>query len=436
MLFKDPFPSTSSVLNVPQAAKSLTACMAKSPAPATPAACPISAAGDVATTFTELSTHFNKQWLTTTPAAGDVSPAQQAQIKASSPAIDVLNHDLQTKINQLFNAVYYQKPPHQGQTGDVALTPATVDQQVDISVAKLDEFLSLLQDSAATGSWDALSSAANNSGDVPPENKRQVSYVSQYLRAYFRNGKFFSVTVNAQQVKQNLTSKLSEASPLLSQSDAQSLANQLFSDAHLTDGKLTLGTVGDVGFVTRGGQALKFPALQAEVTLPAAAVTRPSINYTSVGSDLLRVYLHAIFDAKMGVPAVSNSTGVASGMPEYKEDPDKHGTTTDQFALIEARSNEVESWSAAAVGRLVRGAGWLSLNNEAVATIIETLVGVTLRKETEKVMWCWYECAATAASQGGDFQGRDYNVPARKVTVHVIGREEFTKRAEKPPTTP
>ena len=36
------------------------------------------------------------------------------------------------------------------------------------------------------------------------------------------------------------------------------------------------------------------------------------------------------------------------------------------------------------------------MNNEALAKVIETTVGVVVRKATEKVAWCIYACTAKA----------------------------------------
>ena len=61
-----------------------------------------------------------------------------------------------------------------------------------------------------------------------------------------------------------------------------------------------------------------------------------------------------------------------------------------------------EAAVSSAVGPAIRGAGWVGLNNEALARIIETIVAVTVRKVTEKAAWCWYACdlaASTALTQ-------------------------------------
>jgi hypothetical protein len=51
---------------------------------------------------------------------------------------------------------------------------------------------------------------------------------------------------------------------------------------------------------------------------------------------------------------------------------------------------------------MIRGASLFSLNNEALATAIETAVGVAIRKQAEKALWCWYNCKINELHPGVD----------------------------------
>jgi hypothetical protein len=235
-----------------------------------------------------------------------------------------------------------------------------------------------------------------------------------------------------------------------SATDAKTIADQLFSDLGLKDGTVTIGSISTDGFMSRGGQPLAFPELQVTVSVPGGKVERPQINYTLVGDDIVRVLLSAVYDSWLGVPAASGATGVNVNAndgggkivdvglvpfppDEFKKAQNRHNAVTpDEFASIDARASQVDAASASAIGRVVRGGGFISLNNEALASMIETIVGVTLRKGAEKVLWCWYACAAQADPKYTQMRA-DYHALAPlkndAVVVAVTGREKFTKLA-------
>jgi hypothetical protein len=62
------------------------------------------------------------------------------------------------------------------------------------------------------------------------------------------------------------------------------------------------------------------------------------------------------------------------------------------FAVIQQRAAIADAVASAIFGRILRGAGWVSLNNEALAKLLENAVGVTIKKAVEKATWCWYAC--------------------------------------------
>ena len=76
-------------------------------------------------------------------------------------------------------------------------------------------------------------------------------------------------------------------------------------------------------------------------------------------------------------------------------DPAKSKVSADDFAEVNRISNQAEAAVSSIITPAIRGAGWGSLNNEALAKLIETLVSVTVRKVTEKAAWCWYACGST-----------------------------------------
>jgi hypothetical protein len=73
----------------------------------------------------------------------------------------------------------------------------------------------------------------------------------------------------------------------------------------------------------------------------------------------------------------------------------------DELAEIEGFANRVENAMTATTGELIRGLGPVSLDNELVASLVETAVGVIGRKVVEKVGWCYF-CVAGSNTQPTD----------------------------------
>ena len=144
-----------------------------------------------------------------------------------------------------------------------------------------------------------------------------------------------------------------------------------------------------------------------------------------MGGDLVRVFLEAVGDALAGVPGVTEATGckiqeMRDRLPEF--DPENPATKVkmEDFANVNDYANKVEAVVSSLIGRVVRGANWFSLNNESVAVLIETAVGVMAKKASEKVIWCGY---CVAYKEGATMMERD---PTGVISVvpYGIGRRE------------
>ena len=120
------------------------------------------------------------------------------------------------------------------------------------------------------------------------------------------------------------------------------------------------------------------------------------------------------------MPAVSNATGAQIPLPKGLTvfDPSKDALVNEmEFGFVNEFSSGVEGAVSTAVGQLVRGAGPLSLNNEALASLIETAVGVTVRKAMEKVTWCLFACdIANIPKENNTPQARE----AQAVAKHSV----------------
>ena len=409
--------------DVPQAAKSLQGCVSFQATKARPTdICPVAS---LRTLGSPLNSGFDPGLLVEDRDEVEMFVVANPTMTAAGTAAAVLNHPVQRAIDTLFNSANH-------------LMEGPIN-NVEIPIDQLDDYLSKMERATSLGAWDALAAYSIRSARVPLNLKRETAYIQAYMSAYFRHGKFFQAKIDALTYTKNLVGKLSDSSLKLRDSDAKALADELFKDSGLKDGTVTLGSISTDGFTTRGGQSFIFPELQVTVSAPGAKLTRPQFDYTLVGTDILRVLLSAIFDAALATPSTSSATGatimaditdvglVTFDPTEFSEPRNGHQkVTADNFSAIDSRASLVDAISAAGIGRVVRGAGLAALNNEALANVVETLVGVTLRKGTEKILWCWYACVAPLQS----LAKADYiplmPLPGSSVTVSVTGREKLT----------
>ena len=120
----------------------------------------------------------------------------------------------------------------------------------------------------------------------------------------------------------------------------------------------------------------------------------------SIGAELVRVFLEAIFDAHEGLPAVAPSnlrgvqpTGVTLGaysLPVFQAPTG--GIDSHDLTRMTRLNNTVALKTRLLVGRIVSGVGPFSLNNPPLESFITEIVATSVRKAMEKASWCWYAC--------------------------------------------
>ncbi len=305
--------------------------------------------------------------------------------------------------------------------------------EIGFSTGEINEYVELIESATILGGWDSLAvetdAAVRDSqaGDEPQpdleRDARLTAFIREYFRAYFRNGRFYKATINTRDLRAEVTNRLREDVPFLEPETANDLVEEIFAGLNFdsNDERVLFGRIGADGFVSRGGEAHQFPAVEAKLSVGNSVDASVSdVDFVAVGSDLVRVLLHAVFDSHQGLPGVSEATGVGiclergSGGDCLKpglvsNNPDQTNVDATEFELVENWAGKVEGTTSAGLGRVVRGASWLSLNNEALASLIETAVGVTLRKAAERFAWCWYACGLNSDAPGADALG-DYAV--------------------------
>jgi hypothetical protein len=117
------------------------------------------------------------------------------------------------------------------------------------------------------------------------------------------------------------------------------------------------------------------------------------------------------------IPGDPKATGVTQKLlPRYAPPASgKPGVCEEQFTKVNDWANRAEGVVGSATGQAIRGISWLSLNNEALAKMIETAVGVAARKGTEKLAWCVYACSAKACASTEALEDLSVNRASLKV---------------------
>ncbi len=292
----------------------------------------------------------------------------------------------------------------------------------------------------------ALSDAEKSQLASLKVGKRMAAYIVSYTKAYFRDGEFASVVLDLSQLENAIATRLKTSFPELTL-DAQqlnTLVKKLAAGLSQEGGKYRLiGKISETSFKTRGGADYKFPAITATLNPGSREfITVSKVDFVAVGGDMIRVFLEAVGDALAGVPGVSDATGCKIQdlrLPVF--DPNNQATnlTVEEFGNVNSYASNVEGVVGSVIGRVIRGVSWFSLNNESVAVLIETAVGVMAKKASEKLIWCGY-CVAHQEHPiltEGDPSGITTVVPhgigrrPGETTVSakfvVVGEEQFIK---------
>ena len=370
-------------------------------------------------------------------------------------AMAVLDHPVQERINGLFN--------------QLRGCPDGGEPRVEVSVPQMADYADKLSTATALAGFDGLAAhaaelerkatagvegVAEDAEEAARRaaHSRTARYLAAYLRAYFENGRFVQLELDVDDLDERLRSSLARRWPSLCGAATAAAAEpsgerQAAGDLDPADvvtcddlvaelerelfrgvatdpasGDFVFTKLGSDGYVGRGGDALRFPGFT--VTLDpggAEAVEVSKLDYTLVASDLVRVSLEAIFDAHEGLPAVSNATGVDLGKAGEEDalavfQPTPAMSAAD-FGEVDVLSTRVEATVGAVVGRAIRGAGPIALNNDALADVLTTAVAVTVAKAGEKAAWCFYSCGLDTQL---DDEGKRLGGAIRRATLKLV----------------
>ncbi len=282
--------------------------------------------------------------------------------------------------------------------------PEGAVREVKISGRDLQDYIGLATHITNIDGWSSYRAAAlcNLSiGNATTEDVRRAVFMEAYLKAYFRSGEFGDVQFRA--------ADLFKEYPDLDKLDP-ALKAQLRDAVDAMQKHAVFGKIGTGGFVTRVGTTYQIAPIQVTIDPTRKKVVSVSnVNYSATAADIVRVLLEAIYDAHDMLPAVWNATGVTANIrfvslpPGFEgldvfdaKDPGVTTLSEPQFEKVTAFSNSMEGAATAVATQFIRGIGPVALNNESIAEVIETAIGVIARKVGEKASYCWYSCKLDA----------------------------------------
>jgi len=251
-----------------------------------------------------------------------------------------------------------------------------------------------------------------------PEQARaaeQVNFkilLARYMADYFRNGEILTLDFDYADLKKALLEKIQKSvkdQTTVTAVDAEidklakDLAERLCKSQSSGESCRVLGVLGERTFVTRAGKSYGFPGLA--VTFDPTAdkkVSTNKIDPNAVIPDLVRVLFEATGDSVIRVPGAKNSS-LCRLTEKYSVSLCATDAQAPLLKKVDNLGDRIEAGTFATVGIAIRG-GWLfSLNNEALATSLQTALAVSARKASEGAMWSRLtQCPATAvaAAQG------------------------------------
>jgi hypothetical protein len=324
----------------------------------------------------------------------------------------------------------WDSPAHQLflRTFNTLGTPgASAEHLGTLSAQDVRDYLKLSQSVAARNGWQAFAvrsaahlflllqdqSASDKQKILAAQKFIGAVFISTYLQAYFRNGRFIELgwdLGNPVQDLQTLAGKTQGAEKQKIDSIIQAIdkvdPNAAANLATILNKNFsgTIGKIADTGLVLRGGDPLAMPGVSIDFkAFNSKPLTVTKVDFNAVLEDVVRVTFEALFDALNEVPAVTQATGVeglpkqysALALPEFTKvtsayRPGKPTMDQNEFAAVDSDGAKAHAFAAATTANLIRGASIAALNNESLANTLTTIAGTAARKVTERAVWCYY----------------------------------------------
>lgn len=351
-------------------------------------------------------------------------------------AYDVLTNPELDRIERLMRHLGGQPVTVGGGAAEAAQPFGGGSASFSFNTAGLRSYLELVEKTAKLDAWTPALKCVNSKGKKPSDcprdlesaplpreekgrlllgkqkTSRVLSFLKAYYDAYFRSGMFVTVSLDASKLKTKLNEKLKNEFPGIDEGsqavDLGKLVDDLVREItgkEAKEGRYTLlGKISDRALVTRDGRKLQFQEIPiALAPVAEKQLVLPKLDLVEAGSEIVRVFFEAVGDAVLDTPGDPSSTGCTI-KGDYQlttfraldstddTEKKKQNVTSEEFGLVATWANRTEALTGAVTGRLIRGISIFSLNNEGLATLIETAIASAARKGAEKFAWCAYAC--------------------------------------------
>ncbi|WP_233864058.1 hypothetical protein [Paraburkholderia adhaesiva] len=232
-----------------------------------------------------------------------------------------------------------------------------------------------------------------------------ADFLATYFDAYFRSNQFIQVTVDERALENEVlnlfNTRLSSPLPDSAQTD---LRNAIAAACNKIAGNCASPpALGTTSFIALFGQSVQFGGVTIAVSDTAAGKpVRASAPAVGVfGPQMTQVLIEALFDANgPHPPALTTSTACVTGLYSMKSECVAPTKTDSLWSKTNLVGNATEGLMTAGVGTVIRGGNVAALNNEAIASIVETLAGVSTRKAVQQIMaFCGGNPSSASVSQ-------------------------------------
>jgi hypothetical protein len=232
-------------------------------------------------------------------------------------------------------------------------------------------------------------------------------FLATYFDEYLRGGQFLQISANQQSLENDTVAQFSGRLKIPLTGDAQAqlrkAMDQICANAA---GSCTPSTsFGSDSYTSIFGQTVQFAGVTVAFNgSTPKAPWRPTITAPSASAfapQMVQVLVEALFDANgPHPPALSTSTACAKQLFQDVDEPGiaqcvDLSATDSQWQSMNAIGNATQALVTTGVGTVIRGGGSVALNNETIASTVETLAGVATRKAVQQVMWV---CKAPAST--------------------------------------
>lgn len=187
-------------------------------------------------------------------AAAPVAPPTKGEIASAKLAADVLDHSVFKKLAGLNDASWASEASRMANLSEIP----SGDKVIALHEAEIQDFMAAVEKATTVDAWDNLEVTTAKFAGIDPEVAELATtaeYIKQYMKSYFRAGKFAEVKIKTSDFENTIKTTLG-----ISDNNAiPQIIKAFFPNLTFTNGEAKVfGAIGQTAFVTRGGNLFSF----------------------------------------------------------------------------------------------------------------------------------------------------------------------------------